>query len=179
MLMVQYLYAGWSLPQQGPGQVQRWRNAILKIAKEEMAHFVSVQKVLRFIGGPLNFGREDFPFRFQLAPLDAVRLVQYVVAETPASPHIDATLVADHRPRHGWRPAINRVGTLYEWILALFSDDAALPDSVFRPDRVTGLQAIPSRFRADVGRGPLFVRTLNSRADAVSLLSDIASQRKG
>src|SRR5918998_2799309 len=68
VLMAQYLYAAWSLPLDGPAVVQRWRRDILQIAREEMAHFASVQNLLRFIGGPLNFDREDFPFRTDFYP---------------------------------------------------------------------------------------------------------------
>ena len=49
-----------------------------------MAHFASVQNLLRFIGGPLNFDREDFPFRtdfypfpFRLEPLGRASLARY------------------------------------------------------------------------------------------------------
>jgi hypothetical protein len=133
-------------PRQGPRHVQQWRDAIVKIAKKKMAHFVAVQNVLRFVGGPLNFDREDLPFRsefypfpFQLAPLDEVRLARYVVAEMPASPHIDSDLLADVIARAtGGGQAINRVGALYDRILRLFAEEESLPDSVFRPDRVTG-----------------------------------------
>src|SRR5215203_586456 len=62
-LMVQYLYAGWSLPPDGADLVRRWRREVLQVAREEMAHFVAVQNLLRFVGGPLNFDREDFPYR--------------------------------------------------------------------------------------------------------------------
>jgi Ferritin-like len=152
-----------------------------------MAHFVAVRNVLRFVGGPLNFDREDlpfcsefYPFPFQLAPLDEVRLARYVVAEMPASPHIDSDLLADVIARAtGGGQAINRVGALYDRIPRLFAEEESLPDSVFRPDRVTGLQAAPSGFLADVGRRPLFVRTLDGRADALSVLADVASQREG
>ena len=61
-LMVQYLYAAWSLPRTADRRVARWRGHILQIAREEMAHFAAVQNILRFVGGPLNFDREDLPF---------------------------------------------------------------------------------------------------------------------
>ena len=83
VLMVQYLYAAWSLPRDGPAVVGRWRRDILQIAREEMAHFASVQNLLRLIGGPLNFDREDFPFRtdfypfpFRLEPLGRASLAR-------------------------------------------------------------------------------------------------------
>ena len=86
-LMVQYLYAAYSLDPDASGlstsqsdQVAAWKQTILSIAKEEMAHFVSVQNILLSLGGPLNFEREDYPFRsafypfpFRLEPLTIVR----------------------------------------------------------------------------------------------------------
>src|SRR5215216_5669538 len=101
-LMVQYLYAAWSLPPQAPMAVQRWRRDILQVAREEMAHFASVQNLLRFVGGPLNFDREDFPFRTELYPfpfrlerLSRVSLARYVTAEMPAQPDVDLGLMDD------------------------------------------------------------------------------------
>jgi hypothetical protein len=99
--------------------------------QEEMAHFVAVRIVLRFVGGPLNFDRDDLPFRsefypfpLQLAPLDEVQLARNVVAEMPASPHIDSDLLADVIARTtGGGQAINRVGALYDRILRLFAEE--------------------------------------------------------
>ena len=92
-LMVQYLYAAYSLGgDRAPSDVQthipEWRNTILDIAKEEMGHFITVQNVLRLIGGALNLDREDFPwdidfypFPFSLEPCTKVSLAKYVYAE--------------------------------------------------------------------------------------------------
>jgi hypothetical protein len=48
---------------------------------------LSVENLLRFIGGPLNFDREDFPFLaflypfpFNLEPLTKTSLAKYVAA---------------------------------------------------------------------------------------------------
>jgi hypothetical protein len=38
------------------------QEVILGIAKEEMAHLITVQNVLRLIGGPLNLDRNDYPW---------------------------------------------------------------------------------------------------------------------
>jgi len=45
-----------------------WQHAILDIAREEMGHLITVQNLLRVIGGPLTFEREDYPFRSELYP---------------------------------------------------------------------------------------------------------------
>jgi hypothetical protein len=42
--------------------VRCWQEVILGIAKEEMAHLITVQNVLRLIGGPLNLDRNDYPW---------------------------------------------------------------------------------------------------------------------
>jgi Ferritin-like len=187
-LMVQYLYAAWSLPD-GPVGVRRWRREVLRIAREEMAHFVDVQNLLRFVGGPLNFDREDFPFRsgfypfpFRLERLRRGSLARYVVAEMPVRSSVDPELIADAVRLATGEPdggPVNRVGALYNRLSELFGDEDRLPDDVFRPDTADLLQARPSRFRADVGRGPLYLRTVRSRAEALGLLADVANQGEG
>src|SRR3954467_3061482 len=72
-LMVQYLYAGYSLggpqvPKQHHNEVAAWRQLILGIAKEEMGHLITVQNALRFLGAPLAIDRQDYPWDSQLAP---------------------------------------------------------------------------------------------------------------
>jgi hypothetical protein len=189
VLMVQYLYAAWSLPQDGPAVARRWRRDILQIAREEMAHFASVQNLLRLIGGPLNFDREDFPFRtdfypfpFRLEPLSRASLARYIAAEMPAEPDVDTSLI-DEVVRlttgEGNGQPVNRVGALYNRLTTLFADEQKLPDGLLRPDTADDVQALPARYRADVGRGPLYLRTVRNRAEALSLLADIASQGEG
>ena len=187
-LMVQYLYAAWSLPD-GPVRVQRWRRDILQIAREEMAHFAAVLNVLRFVGGPLNFDREDFPFRtafypfpFRLERLHRASLARYVAAEMPAQPDVDAALMAEvMRLAKGedGSGAVNRVGALYSRLRELLIDEHKLPDRLFRPDTADLIQARPARYRADVGRGPLYLRTVHDRAEALALLADVANQGEG
>src|SRR2546423_945171 len=99
-LMVQYLYAAYSLdPSALKGKSQEvvlaWQHSILDIAREEMGHLVTVQNLLRLLGGPLNFQREEFPFvsefypfHFRLEPLSVHSLAKYVVAEMPADPKV-------------------------------------------------------------------------------------------
>lgn len=187
-LMVQYLYAGWSLPPDGPDLVRRWRREVLQVAREEMAHFAAVQNLLRFVGGPLNLDREDFPFRTELYPfpfrlerLGRPSLARYVAAEMPASPDADPGLIEEvvAATEVGGGHPVNRVGVLYNRLIDLVGDSEALPDAVFRPDTATAIQARPSRYRADDGHGPYFLRTVDSRAAAVALLADVAGQGEG
>lgn len=88
-LLVQYLYASWSVPDAH----LEWRSKILNIARQEMGHLITVQNILRELGGPLNFEREDYPFRsdfypfrFKLEPLSISSLAKYVIAEMPEDP---------------------------------------------------------------------------------------------
>src|SRR5438045_480047 len=95
-LLVQYLYAAYSLkkPEEVPadkqGLVRGWKKTLLGIAREEMGHLVTVQNLLRLIGGPLTFDREDYPFRsdlypfhFRLEPVSKGSLAKYILAEMP------------------------------------------------------------------------------------------------
>src|SRR5438105_14568049 len=57
-LMVQYLYAAYSLREgfTGPGapsELNSWRRTLVQIAREEMAHLLTVQNLLHLIGGSL------------------------------------------------------------------------------------------------------------------------------
>jgi rubrerythrin len=93
-LMVQYLYAAYSLggaqvPPQHRDSVLEWQQVVLGIAKEEMGHLVTVQNVLKLLGGP-HLDREDYPsvssfypYAFTLEPVSQKSLAKYVVAESP------------------------------------------------------------------------------------------------
>ena len=111
-LMVQYLYAAYSLaesnfqgpqvPPNAPQLVNGWRRSVLAIAREEMAHLLTIQNLLRFIGGAINMDREDFPFlallypfKLHLEPLSKSSLAKYVAAEMPANPDIPDDLMEE------------------------------------------------------------------------------------
>jgi len=103
-LMIQYLYSAYSIdtsyiPQSIQGTEKEddykkkqasWKEVILGVAKEEMGHFISVQNVLRCLGFPLNFGRQDFPwdsslqpFPFELEKFSFQSIAKYIYAESP------------------------------------------------------------------------------------------------
>jgi len=152
-LMVEYLYAAYSLggpgAEQHPRQVREWHDAILTIAREEMGHLITVQNVLLLVGGPVSFDRQDFPwsspfysFPFSLAPLSLESLACYVYAEMPKDSvrrvDIDVQkevtrIVArlDKGRRGGIGPT---VGEIYERIIALIADETLIPDATFDPD---------------------------------------------
>lgn len=163
-------------------QVKRWKDAILAIAKEEMAHFISIQNILISLGAPLNFGREDYPFRsdfypfqFTLEPLTIARpgelatapsgprssaealysasLNRYIAAEMPA---MDAIAPGDRGLVRSLTQGqqVNRVGRLFERILRLL--DTGLNDGDFDGDRLDA-QARPQEWGGTGSGGGRFV----------------------
>jgi hypothetical protein len=184
-LMVQYLYAAWSLPAlPADAPEARARAAILQVAREEMAHLLALQNVLRFVRGPLNLEREDFPFRsdlypfpFQLEPVSARVLARFVLAEMPESPRCDPRLIERARELAGTEGAVNRVGELYARVLGVLRDGRRLPSSELAAGN-SG-QAHPRDWRSDIGYGPMFIRQVASRGQAVALVDDIARQGEG
>ena len=206
-LLVQYLYAAYSLADHDfpgpavprhPGDVTRkWRQAIVEIAKEEMAHLLTVQNLLKFIGGPLNFDREDFPFLaflypfpFNLEPLTKTSLAKYVAAEIQPEPAQSPALIQEIIERAseaaGGHP-VNRVGQLYATLTSIFADAAKLADSDFRPDTAPSQPPSPSPSQSQASpeewhssaSSPLLVRAIGSRAAAVDALQDIGAQGEG
>jgi hypothetical protein len=193
-LMAQYLYAAYSLadadftgahvPPDAASQTARWRRTITAIAREEMAHLLTEQNLLRFIGGPLNFEREDFPFRsklypFPLAlePLTKTSLAKYVAAEMPANPgvpDIDAIVRRATSGTGGMRP--NRVGVLFDTLLDIFADEHKIADADLRPQTAATQQAGPNDW---FGFGRLIVRAVASRDEAVAALQAIGEQGEG
>lgn len=139
-LMVQYLYAAYSLnedqstPEQR-AQVAKWRGVIAEIAREEMGHLATVQNILTLIGGPLCFEREDYPivdpdlwpFPFELEPLTKDSLAKYVLAEMPSDEVLAKLQLTEEiaaikkRLACSERVAVNRVGKIYGAILELFT----------------------------------------------------------
>jgi hypothetical protein len=140
-LMVQYLYAAYSLNEDQVenaqrDQVRRWKSLIAEIAREEMGHLATVQNILTLIGGPLCFEREDYPlvdpqlwpFPLQLEPLTKTSLGKYVLAEMPSDEvlaRLNLTEEIDEIKRRVHCEAdvrVNRVGKLYGDILELFKE---------------------------------------------------------
>jgi hypothetical protein len=138
MLMVQYLYAAYSLkdaeevtdPAQqaalDQGSPDSWPRTLLGIAREEMGHLLTVENLLLALGLPPNLEREDFPPRKDLYPfplhlerLSRTSLAKYVVAEAPADAVGIEDIVATAEAAAGG--AINRVGTIYGLLGVVFS----------------------------------------------------------
>ncbi|HJQ36797.1 MAG TPA: ferritin-like domain-containing protein [Thermoanaerobaculia bacterium] len=147
-LMVQYLYAAYSLGGTTVAgdqheKARQWREVILGIAKEEMGHLITVQNILRLIGGPLHLEREDYPFRsefypfhFVLEPATKASLAKYVIAEAPED-WLETPAAAEIKERA--RRAddgreILPVGVLYRELIAVFEDEEVLTAADFRTD---------------------------------------------
>lgn len=203
-LMVAYLYAGFSIggaqvPQEQRAQVARWRDTILGIAKEEMGHLITVQNVLRCIGGPLNLDREDYPwdsnlypFPFELEPLTLKSLAKYVYAEAPdksvwTGPEADAIRALALTDTNG--QDIHRVGLLFDTLQKLFTDETLLKNSDFRADTYPyqanwdewgrGYQGGKHSTVGDETKvdGPdVLVLPVSSRSDCLAALNAVATQ---
>ena len=133
-LMVQYLYAAYSLNERfAEGRddrlhsiVTRWKRDIRTVARQEMAHLITVQNLLLALGAEANLDRENnfllhpdaYPFPVRFEPLSLRSLAKYVVTESPELNEIDS-----RRDRKMLKQAmelaksdlvkINRVGVLY------------------------------------------------------------------
>ena len=195
-LMVQYLYAAYSLggpqvPQDKRPLVDSWRRTFIEIAREEMGHLASVQNLLRFIGGPLNLEREDFPFRtgfypfrFKLERLTKNSLAKYVYAEMPEG--LKGPDIEEIRTRAvgANADAVNHVGLLYQSIASLFARKEA--DGTFSLQDAD-LQAEPLSLQAGeewkLFQDELIIRQVKTREGAedgaIPLIQAIAVQGEG
>lgn len=163
-LMVQYLYAAYSLNDRTGTPLQRrrmseLRHLILTVAREEMGHLLTVQNLLCLLGGPVCFDRSHFPadtaylpFAFRLEPASPESLAWYVYAEAPHDWQVlfqahccqrdlevrdDIRMVAEivaTRPATG---QAHTVGQLYDRVIEVIADPVRIPDAVFRPDSYT------------------------------------------
>jgi len=102
--MAQYLYAAYSLDEAfgqadespGTGIVDRWKRDIRLIARQEMAHFVTVQNLLLSLGAEVYVNRENnfsdhpdaYPFPVMFERFRLPSLARYVATERPASDEI-------------------------------------------------------------------------------------------
>src|SRR5215467_9633356 len=97
-LMAQYLYAAYSLDEafaQGEGEttskIDRWKRDIRAIARQEMAHFITVQNLLIALGAEVYVNRENnfsehqdqYPFPVRLERFGLDPLARYVATESP------------------------------------------------------------------------------------------------
>lgn len=195
-LMVQYLFAAYSLRLDAPSlsdaertELRDVQRTLIGIAREEMAHLLTIQNLLHLVGGPLNFNREQapyaseiYPFRFKLEAVSLDSLAKYVFAESPLEWPVE--IGASERAEIGLRAQrsndnvpVRHVGRIFASLQTLF--EAGLADADFRLDTL-GMQG-----GAEWGSDPLLVRTFGgadaakARQDALAALADIARQGEG
>ena len=149
-LMVQYLYAGYSLRAAAGPEVRGLHDLVLQIAREEMGHLITVQNLLQLLGGAFNFNREHspyaseiYPFRFKLESLTPDSLAKYVVAESPdplpaTLPQADLDLLAQIKldaRRSNDGQEVMHVGPIFARLKRLLGDGArGVRDEDFRLD---------------------------------------------
>jgi hypothetical protein len=207
-LMVEYLYAAYSLDECQEGEhrrdlVKRWRAMILEIAREEMGHLASVQNILTLIGGPLCFEREDYPiiapnlwpFPFELEPLTKDSLAKYVLTEAPSDEVLAKLHLTEEidrikqRLKHGDHLTVNRVGVLYGDLLELFTAgpmiQGPIAPGVDHPFVATvDIQADSRPFQVDpsawgLGYKELLIEVASDRPSALAALSKVSIQGEG
>jgi hypothetical protein len=146
-LMCSYLYAAFSLKRAGEaglteaeGQaVERWREAIMDVAVEEMGHLVVVANLTVAVGGRPHFSRPNFPVSpgyfpsgvsVRLSPFTADTLEHFIFLERPQGvegSESDAFVQDDYQrdqARPGLMPSAQdytTIGHLYEAIRANLS----------------------------------------------------------
>jgi len=142
-LMVQYLFTAYSLggptvPEGKQADVRAWQETILGIAKEEMAHLVTVENLLTALTAPLNFNREEFPhdtvlypFAFKLQPASLGSLAAYICAESPLDWGIPEEQEIKDRAQVSAGAPVNRVGSLYAELIRVLGDPTLVPSSDF------------------------------------------------
>jgi hypothetical protein len=206
-LMVQYLFAAFSLggPQIDSNEHQtkaaRWRTIITDIAREEMGHLVTVENLLRLLGGPLTFDREDYPipadlypFPFELRPLTRKSLARYVLAESPDERTIEKLGLVQEmeeiRSTASYGRAdgpVNRVGIIYAAIQELFTlptDRREPPNEMTPYVHSSDIQATTHRYQArpeewGLNYDDLKIETASNRDEALSAIQAIALQGEG
>ncbi len=132
-LMVQYLYAAYSCTVAST----EIRRTLLRIAKQEMGHLMTVQNLRLMLGKEPYLGRQDHspqpekdPYPFRREPVSRTSLARYVRGEAPAADavpdkHRVAFAAVEQVPQPFGDP-IHRVGLVYAKLYWLFmADDAA------------------------------------------------------
>jgi hypothetical protein len=153
-LLVQYLYAAASLDSIASGVTAAVRSKVLDIAKQEMAHFVSVQDLLLSLGGPayIHIGRDlirpkaiENPLPFALEPITDLILKEYILVETPAPEQLPDALRrrVEALKKEVWDKAglaPHRVGEFYLQIYwLLMPDDNPAGKLQLKPNPARGL----------------------------------------
>lgn len=204
-LMVQYLYALYSLKQEP--DTNELQDALQTIAIQEMGHLMTIQNLLLLIGEGPYMSRQDIspqpekdPIPFRLEPLTKHSLAKYVAAESPVlplnDPGTEELKAIFDEARIASATEIHRVGLIYAAIYWLFqkTDEIEppwmfLPADRFQPgwhvadadlrlnDNLVTRQADLSEWGASVS--DLFIDSTETRERALEAIFRIASQGEG
>jgi Ferritin-like len=206
-LMVQYLYAAYSLGSPQPSAdkekiVRQWRDTVVQIAREEMGHWAAVENLLTLLSAPLHFDREEFPipsdlypFPFELEPLTKRSLGKYVLAEMPTEDVVKKlgleNKIDEIRKYVGGAAIdtvkVHRVGVIYDRVKELFRK----PDSPQEPPihlpqfvRTEDILADSVRFQArlaewGLGYNDLLIAQPIDRKTALAAIDAISLQGEG
>jgi Ferritin-like len=135
-LLIQYLYAAYSINDRaGNNEVNlglQWKTAMRLVAREEMAHLVTVQNLLLSLGagiyldrGSLHKSDRALPLPFKLERLSRESVSKYVVFESPSTGQIDpkySKLVCEIREKLGKKSRVLSVLGIYAAIYWLFKE---------------------------------------------------------
>lgn len=127
-LLIEYLYAAFSVK-----AAPELRSCLIEVAIQEMAHLITVQNLLLFLGAPPYLSRQDLspnpdldPFPFLLSgAAHGDTLERFVLAEMPdpeTLPQPTRDRVAEMRARLDPGGKYRRVGLLYARIYWLLQD---------------------------------------------------------
>jgi Ferritin-like len=137
-LAVQYLYAAYSIDETSHAPRNytslEWKTHLRLVAREEMAHLVTVQNLLLALGqephlnrGPLHRAESKLPLPFKLEPLNQKSLGKFVLFESPTDDQIndaDKIVMKEIKlllGKHGSR--VLRVGSIYAALYWLFLEN--------------------------------------------------------
>jgi hypothetical protein len=196
-LLAQYLYAAYSLDESQDAP-RRWQKEILKIAREEMGHLITVQNLLLLLGAEVYLERENYPlhtelypFPLSLEPLHPASLAKYVIAESPFTTALPPELhkIAQQAGN------VNHVGVVYAMVYWIFQATDApqgpfhLPEGIPFPAGhhltdgefvVADLdQRQTSKQEWGTGAPAIHIDKVGTRAAALEALNTIALQGEG
>jgi hypothetical protein len=141
-LAVQYLYAAYSIDETNDkienNAALTWKRDLRLIAREEMAHLITVQNLLRALGqephlnrGPVHRDESKLPLPFKLERLGKTSLGKFVMFESPQLSQVakpDRRILRSIRKELGNSARVLRVGSIYAALYWLFAIDDT-PDS--------------------------------------------------
>jgi hypothetical protein len=133
-LLIQYLYAAYSVNERTGEEENEsalgWKTVLRLIAREEMAHLVTVQNLLLTLGADFHLNRtpvhrtpSNLPLPCKLQPLSVDSLGKYVLFESPTPDQMNPGEIETVDRIRGELPGasgIFRVGSIYAAVYWLF-----------------------------------------------------------